>query len=537
VRFYFALHQVVSFDIFSRFPDEDEFLFAPMCYIKFEERPKESKSGIVISGKWKAVVHRSLAPTVESLRDQEKMMHLQLFRFNRCELVHRLESRLKEWLRGRPALLSSGRPETTLTHQPMDIHSLDEMCKLCDQEGRNIVQGDPGTTLFVKHPPITTKNVFERILGQYDEVFESHQKCDAFDFGKDDFFRQRTSEMLDSKRWCEQKLELWLLNLEDGVQSDLSLGIFFYPLQQSFKFWISNLRRQIEDLRGRLEHSPTDQKSKDREGLKQLCIRLLVAKGFVPSDGAKDTNDVLSYLGTASVNGWGEEDLHALLDQNDDISTIITQPVPHFGTSCIHLAAAHGSDFFLRTIFEYMCKKTSGNHQTNESVRNLPPSIVHNQGVNGKGESPLFLAAESGHASCIKVLLQFCPALPELNLSPLCAAVSRSHLSCVKLLLLEPLINRSSNGFTPLMRAVSRCDAEMVVLLLSAGAVEQTSCHWSHASAESDMELMLKQTRLARSDKHASAIKDLLEQRRKSQTLDEFRNLPHVKVQLLGTAT
>jgi hypothetical protein len=342
--------------------------------------------------------------------------------------------------------------------------------------------------------------------------------------------------MLDNKRWCEHKLELWLLNLEDAVPGDLSVGIFFHPLQQSYKIWISNLRRQIEELRCQTAQLPTDQKSKDTETLKRLCISLLFAKGFVPSDGIKDNDELLSFLGTASINGWGEEDLHALLDQSDDILQIITQPVPHSDTTCMHLAAAHGSDFFLKTIFEYMCKKSFGMQHNQESRWNLPQNVVHNQGINGKKESPLYLAAESGHASCIKVLLHFCPALPTFNLSPLCAAVSRSHVSCVRLLLLEPLINQSCNGFTPLMRAVSRYDAEMVALLLCAGAVEQADSYWSHSSTESDAELMLRQgcARVAKDNGQASTIRKLLEQRRQSQTLEEFRNLPLVKDQLAG---
>jgi ankyrin repeat protein len=130
----------------------------------------------------------------------------------------------------------------------------------------------------------------------------------------------------------------------------------------------------------------------------------------------------------------------------------------------------------------------------------------------------LFLAAENGHASCINVLLQFCPELPVFKLSPLCAAVSRSHVSCVKLLLNKSLINQASNGFTPLMRAVIRCDAEVVKLLLDAGAVEQASGHSSHASSEShDMDLLLRQADCAGKEDKVIAIKSLLEQHRKSK--------------------
>jgi hypothetical protein len=479
-----------------------------MCYLQFANSEPSAQS--VESGgnnlpSFKAIVHPSLSPTVQILREQEKLMHLQLFKFNRAELAHRLEMRLKTWLKSKSASLPSDAP-------------FDEVSKKCDEVGRSSCQGMPKTALFSQHC-ITTKNVFERILDQYNEVFVKHQSCKAEEFGNDDFFRARTSEMLDSKRWCEQKLELWLQNLEDGVQNDLSIGIFFYPLQQSYKFWISHLRRQIEESRRRLEQqSAPDQILKDTDKLKELCYELLFAKGLVPSSGINDQDKLRSFIATAAVNSWGEEDLYALLDLIDNIVSIITMPVPDLKSTCIHLAAAHGSDFFLKTVFEYMCKKLFAVHRNEETRWILEPDVVHNQGTSNKGESPLFLAAENGHASCIKVLLQFCPTLPKLHLSPLCAAVSRSHLPCARLLLLQPLINQPSNNFTPLMRAVSRCDVEMVALLLHHGA-EVQSCYMSE---ESDVELMLKQRHVAANGRQA--IVELLECRSASNTLDEFRS-------------
>ena len=473
-------------------------MFPPLSYIQFRAQSAPSKMAT-----WQAVVHPSLASTIKDLQEQEKMMHLQLFRFNRSELRQKLELRLKDWL------LRNDHSEDALKDKP--VH---EMCILCDKKG--LSSAPSSVPDDQESASVSTKVVLERIMCQYDEVFENHQQCNAADFGQDDFFRQKTAEMLDSKRWCEQKLELWLQNLEVGLQSDVSIGLFFYPLQQSNKFWMSNLRREIMESRSRLEQPASDQRSAELPKLKQLCINLLKAKGFVPATGnIKDQAELLSLLGTASVSGWGEEDLHALLDQHDDIAGIIKQPIPHLDTTCLHLAAAHGCDFFLKTVFKYCCKKLYGNEKSGSK---LPQDVIHNQGANNHGESPLFLAAENGHASCIEVLLQFCPELPVFKLSPLCAAVSRSHVSCVKLLLNKSLINQASNGFTPLMRAVIRCDEEVVTLLLAAGAVEQASGHCSHASSASrDMDLLLRQTDRAGKEDKVTAIKSLLEQHRKSK--------------------
>jgi hypothetical protein len=276
-------------------------------------------------------------------------------------------------------------------------------------------------------------------------------------------------------------------------------------------------------------------------------VRLLLwAKGLISeSDSCIENLDILPYLESAAVNGWSEEDLLALLELCDDVQAVIIKPIESKNLpSCLHLAAAHGNSFFLDTVFSYICKKSLG---SDKEEWKLDPSIVHNQGGNGgKAESPLYLASENGHSNCIDVLVRFCPELPKFSLSPLCVAISRTHVSCVKLLVAFALkhqklslINDASHEFTPLMRAVSRGDIDIVRLLLWAGAdpsdldsafggdANGSNSHGKAGQAKAEggssfEEMMLQQKCYTQDDK--VKLQDLLRKRREKVELNEFRS-------------
>jgi hypothetical protein len=500
-----------SRNAFSRFPEEEEFIFAPTSFIKFMDRSprpervlndggsgveeRTTKSGHSVFKTVRRVhVFPCVAPTIDSLREQEKMMHLQLFRFNRAELSQILYKRLRGWLQRHYRIDKE-------KNKPIEDMSLDDVCKYCDSVKIKTVHSSnaaQATSQELKGP-VSTKEVYERILFQYDEVLAKHQEYDHTEYETDDLFRQRTSEMLDNKRWCEHKLELWLKNREKDPHSDLAIGIFFHPLERCFKIWITNLRRLVAESRTEFEQSASSHEAKSR--LQARCSDFLKAKCLIPSTGIelKGTYRILPYLGTAAVNGWGEEDLLALLDLCDNVQEIIIQPIePQNIPSCLHLAAAHGNSYFIDTVLSYVCKK-SQDKDTTESK--LDPAIVHNQGgVGGKAESPLYMASKNGHSKCIEVLVRFCPKLPKFALSPLCVAISRTHVSCVKLLIdvsskcqTLSLINDVSHGFTPLMRAVSRGDVHIFKQLLEAGADTSVYDDRPDNSLGKKMELLLEQ--------------------------------------------
>jgi hypothetical protein len=442
-----------------------------------------------------------VAPTIDSLREQEKLMHLQLFRFNRAELSQMLENRLRGWLK------NSKNSNDTIVD--VDKMPLDDVHALCDLNAAQATSQE-------LTGPVSTKEIFERILFQYDEVLAKHQKFDHTEYGKDDFFRQRTSEMMDNKRWCEHKLELWLQNRENDPHRDLAIGTFFHPLERCFKIWITNLRRLVAESRAEFEESASPHEAKSR--LQARCSDFLKAKCLIPSIGIELGGKVgiLLYLKAAAVNGWSEEDLLALLELCDNVQGIIIQPIES-KHSCLHIAAASGNSYFIDTVFSYICKKSQGSVKTEWK---LDHTIVHNQGGDdGIGESPLYLASKNGHSNCIEVLVRFCPKLPRFVLSPLCVAISRTHVSCVKLLvafalkhqkgLPYSLINDASHGFTPLMRALSHGNKEIVDILLSAGADESEPSNQTAEDRPAEKkELLLQQS--------APAIRHSVSQRRSS---------------------
>ena len=362
------------------------------------------------------------------------------------------------------------------------------------------------------------------------QVYSKHERSDPLNFSKDDFFRETTADMLDSKLWCEHKLELWLQNRED--RSDLSLGIYFYPLQQCFRIWIMNLRSKIDELRHPI-FGLARQSEMPSKPLKQLCLDLLKAKGRIPSSHELDSNDdtLFSCLESAAVSSWGEEDVLALLDLGCDI----TKHIPDKHTTCLHIAAAHGNNFFIETVFNRQCRRQWGNDKSR--WLHLSPDVVHIQdGETHTGETPLYLAAENGHSSCIEILLSFCPQLPEiLSHSPLVGAIAKSHVSCVKLLV-DPradirakLINLPSNGFTPLMRAVSRGHIGIVELLLHAGADPQITFTVSHSTKEGTVDTTFSVEKMLKQSGHDQAttaqIEELLKKREQAGTLEKFKAL------------
>ncbi len=513
-------------------------MFAPLTYIKFPEPVSDAASSTQRSSDShpvssfdsvsvptsavaptfrRATVFPSPASTVEDMQKEEQSMHLQLFRFNRAELSQKLENRLNDWL-------SKGRSQVGGQNGML----LDQVCKECDEKWMNT------STLPHQMQAVTTKQIFERILSQYDEVFENHRLCKPEKFANDDFFREKVSQMLNSKRWCEHKLSLWIQNCENNGQDDMSIAIYFHPLDQCFKMLLMTLRRSIMDMRREgagLKQSVADSNVQLR--LKKLCADLLQAKGLISSefDFSKDKELIVRVLGDAAVNGWGEEDLFALLDLCHDVESVVVERMDGLSASCLHLAAAHGNSFFLSTVFSYLGKKYPP--LPPGEVQTLPQSIVHCQSGNAIGETPLYLAAENGHSSCIEVLIKYCPEVPEYSLSPLAAAVSRSHVICVQLLLKETatrrLIHSSSSGFTPLMRAISRGHVEIVRLLLWAGADAEvqgagsSSCKPSQP-AEITVQLMLDQKRHGENAENShTIIKKLLEERKSCPTLSGYK--------------
>ena len=93
----------------------------------------------------------------------------------------------------------------------------------------------------------------------------------------------------------------------------------------------------------------------------------------------------------------------------------------------------------------------------------------------GYDRTPLALAAQHGHADCVRTLLEFGADVHARDIeidTPLSIAAAEGHSECVALLIAAGAeINTGSVNGTPLLQAAYSGSAECVQLLLQAGAV------------------------------------------------------------------
>ncbi len=105
-----------------------------------------------------------------------------------------------------------------------------------------------------------------------------------------------------------------------------------------------------------------------------------------------------------------------------------------------------------------------------------------------RDRTPLALAAQYGHADCIRTLLEFGADVNALDIecdTALTIAAAHGHSDCVALLLAAGAeVNHACVNGTPLLQAAWSGDAECVRLLLAAGAdINARSCCDSSALA------------------------------------------------------
>jgi len=368
----------------NRFPSDQEFLFSPMAWINsIKRKVPQNLDGIVRFEVQVTSNNRNI--TVDEFQQQEKNMHLQLFRFNQAELAIALEKKLREFMKGhdqakvrdkpqvqsKPAASSAG--DSGAGTQDRRQTELNEICGKCDQ----FFEFKKEKNVALLSRAISTQDIVKRILNQYDEVFESHQKLDAEKFGDDTTFRAVTTDMFETKLFSEQKLTLWLqyhtaLVKQHGdkvkiVEPDRAFDIFHFPLRSCNRMYLIELRRELENARHDLELLDSEPKSSvNRAELlnkcRRLCMQLLKAKGRIPLDSKEE--HVLNWglptlaspnlaqmhpLLEAACSGWGEEDVVALLDLGVSVQTVL-QPVTQH--NCVHVASMHGNVYFLQVVLK-----------------------------------------------------------------------------------------------------------------------------------------------------------------------------------------
>ncbi|XP_055006207.1 ankyrin repeat and SOCS box protein 3 [Boleophthalmus pectinirostris] len=141
------------------------------------------------------------------------------------------------------------------------------------------------------------------------------------------------------------------------------------------------------------------------------------------------------------------------------------------GWTCLHESAAQGHKGCVREILRAAASSSSLDFQSFVDVQ------TH------EGETPLFLAAQNGRLSVVKLLLR---ARAHVNLqtndlsSPLYTAVDRGHTEVVQLLLLKGAeVNRSHTAscWTCLHQAVYKGHSDIVELLVSVCDLESKDDH------------------------------------------------------------
>jgi hypothetical protein len=271
-----------------------------------------------------------------------------------------------------------------------------------------------------------------QIVWQCESVVQRHEAAGLEDYVDDGTFRALVGEMLDTKAWAMEKKELWMQDLSQNAQ--LILG---KSLRDCHRLWQSFLRQSL--VSSKLASA----------GLELLKSRGLVKRG-VQGEVNADEEDVLMQAGG---DGWTALDIHA--------------------------AAAAGADVTASDDSSSCCVWNAARYGHKESIAALLEVKGDVNKCNYAGESPLFAAAENGHADCVSLLLS---AGAHLNLcaadlgefsgwSPLHIAAFHGRADCLKLLLdANGDVNKcTENGLSLIYAASIKGHVGCLSLLLEGG--------------------------------------------------------------------
>ncbi|XP_030625731.1 serine/threonine-protein phosphatase 6 regulatory ankyrin repeat subunit C [Chanos chanos] len=164
------------------------------------------------------------------------------------------------------------------------------------------------------------------------------------------------------------------------------------------------------------------------------------------------------------------------------------------GYSALHYAAAHGNRQILQLLLQ-MCLNKGRDLESHSSVSPLHLAaeaghwecvcVLAESGLNvnvcdSAGRSVLYVACQRGRSRCVELLLHHRASClltqPHYSWSPLHVAAASGHADCVRILLLSvekaDFLNMTdTQGQTPLMLAVLGGHSECVKLLLERGAL------------------------------------------------------------------
>jgi ankyrin repeat protein len=324
----------------------------------------------------------------------------------------------------------------------------------------------------------TAASLVANIIEQCEVVVKRHTHLSAEEYVDDGDFRALVSELLDTKAWAKEKVQLWLLDDSQYIRF-----LQFMSLRDCHRLWLFFIRKCITAASAGFSDDV-------RASVELLKSRGLIRKG-VKGEANVDGEDVLVHAG---ADGWRASDIAAAVTAGADIfaHSILD------GSNGLWKSARYGHLESLNALILAGCD--IDNQNTNgataiysaaragnaDCVKSLLSSQANMHRCNADGCSPLHAAAGNGHAGCLALLIEAkgnVATCSKLGESPILIATRRGWHACVKLLLeANSELNQCDNrGCSPICMAAFRNRLECLSLLLDARADPSSS--WEGKSA------------------------------------------------------
>ena len=428
---------------FSQYRGEREYLWLPCSFVQrlnvFAGRVEVVDGGLVTM--ISARVNLNLkSETVEELQEKKKATHLTGVR----SMVDQVRFELEEWA-------ASAEAEARLQH--------DEYSK-----------GTIGTHVAA----FTPATLASQIVEQCEEIVKQHEAADVAEYVDDGAFRSLVNEMLDTKAWASEKVQLWM---HDPSQYIRFLQV--WSLRDCHRMWQAFLRRRIANVH---TISPVPGSTE----IAELSGKFLLSRGLVKCVAGirvMQNADGESVLMQAGGDGWEESDIVAAVAAGADAND-----AGRIGYTGVWLAARYGHPHSLASLIvaggDVAKCPDDGRSPILMAARYnnyscLKQLIAAGGDVNMcmcNGISPIWLAAQEGYDKCLGELIKEGADVNKCGgdqgCSPIYNAAKNGHASCLSKLMAAggDASIRCSNGTLPLDIARQNGHIECVRLLIAAEA-------------------------------------------------------------------
>jgi ankyrin repeat protein len=411
--------------MFSQYPGEKEFLWAPCSFVQralgVGSRMEVVDGGLVTFVPVKVNLNLRME-TVEELQEKKKLAHIVSAR----AIVDDLQFELHDWA------TSASAAERLL------------MDTMHNQDGK-----------------FSAASLAATIIKQCTFVVNRHNQMPIEEYVDDGTFRMLVSEILDMKSWAKEKIMLW-----ERDHSQYLCYLQDWSLRDCHRMWQAFLRQIISSTIG----VPSEASSK-----------LLTSRGLAKQSahGLSAMNaDGEDLLVQAGADGWAAADITAAVAAGADVSAtnalgcngawnaaryghalslnamIASRVDPRVcnsnGASPLFIAALNGHRDCIALLLLSNCDvnecHSNGSSPLYVAAQNghsdlIAPLVSSKADVdicNNEGASPVFIAASNGHSECIQQLMAFSADVNKCKndgMHPLVSAASNGHVACVSQLL------------------------------------------------------------------------------------------------------